>query len=291
MKTTVKFAIGDSAYPARLKELASPPAAIWATGDLRANVVVAIVGSRKATGEGAEFAYQLAFEVAARGGVVVSGGARGIDAAAHRGALAAGGRTWAVAPNGSGRFYPPQHKTLFDEIAHSSGAMIWPFPPGTPPTQGNFLRRNRVLAALAHAVVVPQAAFPSGALGAVAQARAIGRAVWAAVGAPWMAEFEGGRMAVRQGAQVLVSKEQVLRGVGLRLAQGEGGPAGQGAREAAIQQKILAILADGAAFHPDEICALTQIAAGDAGELMAALMLLVLGGHVVAAADGSFQIR
>ena len=118
--------------------------------------------------------------LAAAGVVVVSGGALGIDGAAHRGALEAGGRTWVVAPTGHERCFPPEHAGLFAEIARGPGAMIWPFAPALLATGRAFLARNRVLVALADAVVVVQAGSPfggpaRGVVGAQAEQAALGR--------------------------------------------------------------------------------------------------------------------
>ncbi len=168
----------DPRYPSRLRGVPDAPASLTtAGGSLEADRVVAIVGSRVATPAAAEFAHDLASTLGRLGVVVVSGGALGIDAAAHRGTLAAGGRTWAVAGTGHGVVFPEQHAGLFDEIALGPGAMIWPFAPDYR-HRSAFLARNRVLVALADAVVVVQAGFPSGALRAASCARTLGKRSW-----------------------------------------------------------------------------------------------------------------
>jgi DNA processing protein len=123
---------------------------------------LAIVGGRAATVQGCRLAARLARAAVARGYAIVSGGALGIDAAAHRGALDAGGTTYAVLGCGVDVVYPDRHAVLFDEIA-ANGALISEHPPGTPPKQGHFPVRNRLVAALADAVLVVEARRRSGA--------------------------------------------------------------------------------------------------------------------------------
>jgi DNA processing protein len=204
----------DPRYPSRLRGLTDAPASLTtAGGPLEAERVVAIVGSRDALPAAAKFAHDLASRLAGLGVVVVSGGALGIDAAAHRGALAAGGRTWAVAPTGHGAVFPEQHAGLFEDIARGPGAMIWPFAPDYR-HRSAFLARNRVLVALADAVVVVQAGFPSGALRAAAVARTLGRALWVVPAPPWLDGFAGSRQLLDRGARPLLFVEALLASIG-----------------------------------------------------------------------------
>jgi DNA processing protein len=156
--------------------------------------VVAIVGSRAATADAAGFATTLASKLARLGAVVVSGGALGIDGAAHRGALAAGGRTWVVAGTGCNHVFPTDHAALFAEVARSAGAMVWPFGDEVGPMTFTFLARNHVLVALADAVVVVQAGKGSGALHAAGCAHKLGRPLWVCAPPPWVGDaFDGSR--------------------------------------------------------------------------------------------------
>jgi DNA processing protein len=152
-------------YPRSLVPLADAAPLLWVVGDPGAlcETAVAIVGSRAATDYGLEVAHRLAFDLAQRGVVVLSGLARGIDAAAHRGALEAGGRTVAFQACGPDRVYPGEHRALAEEIARR-GAVASEHPPGTPPLPAYFPLRNRLIAAAARVVVVVEARERSGSL-------------------------------------------------------------------------------------------------------------------------------
>jgi DNA processing protein len=205
----------DAAYPPRLRVLADAPASITVQGgDVDAMHTVAVVGSRAAVPEAAVYARELAAALASAGVVVVSGGAEGIDAAAHEGALAVNGRTWAVAGTGHLRCFPAAHAKLYESIGRGPGAMVWPFPPDYH-ARSAFLARNRVLAALADALVVVQAGIPSGALQAARWARRLGKPLWVVPAAPWMRAFEGSHQLLEEGARPLASRETLLSSLGL----------------------------------------------------------------------------
>lgn len=170
---------------------------------------VAIVGSRAATAEASAFADALAHDLAAQGVVVVSGGAAGIDAAAHEGALRASGETWAVLPTGPGEIFPKENQDLFARIAASAGALVFPFPAGTRAMRHNFLTRNGILVTLADVVVVVQASLQSGARNAAKWARDESKPLFVVPGPPWDASFAGCLEEIRLGAQVLTSPERV----------------------------------------------------------------------------------
>ena len=154
---------GDGEYPEQLAEITDPPLGLFVRGRMSSAPAVAIVGSRQATPYGLQVAALLAGELGRAGVVVVSGMARGIDKAAHRGALDHHGQTWAVWGTGPDRVYPPEHVGLAEEIAET-GALLTEYPPGTPPRRHHFPQRNRILAGLSRAVVVVEAAARSGAL-------------------------------------------------------------------------------------------------------------------------------
>ena len=207
----------DPTYPSRLRALPDPPASVtYRGGPLDAKRAVAIVGSRRAQPEAERFARQLAFALAKAGVVVVSGGAHGIDAAAHRGAVEASGRTWAVAGTGCEHCFPPDHADLFDAIGAGPGTMVWPFPRMVGVRPGAFLARNRVLVALSDAVVVVQAGVPSGALRAASCARRLGKPLWVVPAPPWALEFRGSHQLLDQGARALTSIKSFLDSLDLQ---------------------------------------------------------------------------
>lgn len=213
----MKLELGDPNYPTKLLELVNPPRVLTTSGPLIASRAVAIVGSRRATAGSLAFAREIAFQLARAGVVVVSGGAVGVDGAAHRGALEAGGATWVVSPTREGEVYPPEHSALFADIARSTESrMIWPFSDDHTRTSKSFLYRNGVLAALSEALVVVQAHFKSGSRNAVSCARDLGRPVWAMTAFPWAKEFQGSTDEIEQGrARPLCSAAQLLKALGL----------------------------------------------------------------------------
>lgn len=177
---------------------------------------MAIVGTRKPIPEAREFAQSLARAVARAGGTVVSGGALGIDAAAHEGALTENGPTVCVVGTGRSHVFPPHHADLYRRIQGSSGTMVWPFTDETPAKAANFLRRNGLLVALSQAVVVVQAGAGSGALNAAAWARKLGKPIWVVPQAPWSSQgFEGSLSELQRGARPLISTSKLLESVNL----------------------------------------------------------------------------
>ena len=201
----------DSAeYPALLLEIPDPPIILYVRGaPLRAESGIALVGSRASTRYGTEFATRIASELARHGFAVVSGGARGIDSAAHRGALDAGGRTIAVLGSGLLQPYPPENHALFDRIAEQ-GALVSEFPLLCPPSKSTFPQRNRVVSGLSAAVVVVEAAARSGALITARQALEQGREVLAVPGPATSSRSAGTNRLIQDGAKLVLGLEDVL---------------------------------------------------------------------------------
>ena len=159
--------LDDGTYPSLLREIADPPITLYVRGDWMACLdapCVAIVGSRRCSTYGQNVALMLARDLASRGVTIVSGLARGIDAAAHRGALEAGARTVGVLGTGVDGVYPRDHKKLAEEIMARGGALVSQFPLGTPPIPENFPYRNRIISGLSLGVVLVEAAENSGSL-------------------------------------------------------------------------------------------------------------------------------
>jgi DNA processing protein len=179
----------DSGYPARLAQVDDAPPTVWMLGRWQPRPrAVAIVGARAASVRGMDFAEALGAQLASAGFDVISGGAIGIDAAAHRGALDGGlagregGRTVAVLGTGVDVVYPARHHLLYEEIVQSGGALLTQFPPGAQPLRHTFPVRNRVIAALAELVVVVEASDKSGSLHTARAAKSLGRQVVALPG-------------------------------------------------------------------------------------------------------------
>jgi DNA processing protein len=199
-----------SRLPPRLADLADPPAALYVRGELPRGPCVAVVGTRRATPDALCFAKELAAELVRAGVSILSGGARGIDTAAHRGALAAGGTTLVMAPAGFAVPYPPENAALFRRVIAAGGGYAALVPDDQPATQAAFFRRNACLVALAHAVVVVQAGYRSGARNAAAQARHLGRPVFAVPFAPWRSKGRGCLAELRAGAALCEDAGDVL---------------------------------------------------------------------------------
>jgi DNA processing protein len=222
------MALTDAAYPARLRFIADPPLVLWTRGD--GDVIrlpaVAMVGARAATPAGREMAHWLAADLAAHGLVVVSGLARGVDAAAHEGALSTG-RTVAVLGCGPDVVYPRSHGGLAERIV-ARGALASEFVPGTAPHAHHFPLRNRIISGLALGVVVVEAAERSGSLITARCALEQGRDVMACPGNPRSGRNRGAHALLRDGARLVESASDVLEEIGWAGATGgrKGEPAG-----------------------------------------------------------------
>src|SRR5215203_1100681 len=200
----------DPGYPSGLRQLAAPPPVLYIRGEVPAGPAAAIVGSRRPDAYGQEAADLFARTLAAAGVTVVSGFARGIDAVAHRGALAAaGGRTVAVLGCGLGVDYPRGHGRLADEIA-ARGALVAEFPCAVIPRAWHFPLRNRSIAALGACTLVVQAALRSGSLITARHALDLGREVWAVPGRIFDETSLGANGLIREGAQLAQHPSDLL---------------------------------------------------------------------------------
>ena len=220
----IRFVVpGDPEWPAPLDDLdhveplnqmAGAPLGLWVRGPASLAEVlrdsVAIVGSRSATTYGTKVAADLAAHLSAEGTTVVSGAAYGIDQAAHRGALGAGGTTIAVLACGVDRAYPSGHKALLDHLAET-GAVVSDLRPGCAPSRHRFLARNRLIAAMTQGTVVVEAAVRSGALNTSSWAQRLNRTVMAVPGPVTSAPSEGVHELVRTGGAALVTRGEHVR--------------------------------------------------------------------------------
>lgn len=207
---------GDGPYPGLLATIADRPLELRVRGDLRGEVRrAAIVGTRDPDDYGQDMARRIAAGLARAGVSVVSGGARGIDGAVHRGALEAGGHTVVVLGTGVDVPYPAQHRDLFAEVLAQGGALVSELPDGTPGRRHNFPARNRIISGMSEVVVVIQAREKSGALITASWARSQGRPVLAVPGDARETLSEGPHALLRSGARLVASAADVLAEMGL----------------------------------------------------------------------------
>ncbi len=212
MKDNIKLiTIKDRQYPDGLRQLADAPIVLYIKGEIEESdkYAVAMIGSRAPTYYGSQVAERMSYELALKGLTIVSGMARGIDTASHRGALKAKGRTIAVLGSGIDIPYPRENRRLMEEIV-SSGAVISEFPLGTMPEKGNFPRRNRLISALSFGVVVVEATIDSGSLITVGYALEQGKEVFAVPGNITSKKSRGTNDLIKKGAKLVESADEVI---------------------------------------------------------------------------------
>jgi DNA processing protein len=276
-----------------LEELARPPAELFIAGELpELTAAVAVVGTRYASPDALAFTRRIASDLASHGAVIVSGGAAGVDAEAHRGALEVGGRTVAVLATGLVHAYPPHHGQLFAEIARS-GALLSEFDRAPGRAGWAFLQRNRLIAALATSVLVVQAPARSGALSTARWAKSLNRRLFAAPAAAWDPRGTGCLELLRAGSEICTSAADILSLAPFGIRRARSTPATSrkdpndderlGARARAVWRSVRE-----GACHPDHISAVLDM---PAAEVQEALLTLVLHGFCERCADGSYVTR
>lgn len=263
-------------YPKSLFEIPDPPPFLYVSGELRSHeTCVAIVGSRRATSYGLMATSRLAEALAAHGVTVVSGMARGVDTAAHKGALAAGGRTVGVLGCGIDKIYPPENRTLFQEMT-CKGCLVSEFPLGTLPLAENFPRRNRIISGLSRGVLVVEAAENSGSLITAQYALEHGRDVYAVPGSIAFASSRGSNRLIKQGAKLVDCVEDILEELpGFGIGTGRAQPKSSGAPTFALSPKEAAIyeLLARSPLHIDDIISQTELTAGEVSSMLLHLEL------------------
>jgi DNA processing protein len=204
--------LDDPDYPAHLREIYDPPLALYMKGTLdpRDKHAVAIVGSRQTTYYGLESARKLGYQLAYAGMTVVSGMARGIDTAAHQGALAANGRTLAVLGTGLDIVYPAENGVLYEKIANGGGAVMTQFPFGVKPDVRHFPLRNRIVSGLSLGIIVVEAGLDSGAMITANMALDQGRQVFAVPGKIDSPQSKGCHRLIKSGAKLVEDAEDVM---------------------------------------------------------------------------------
>ncbi len=240
----------DSGYPRTLREIHDPPGVLFVRGELKSDdaLSIGIVGTRHGSHYGRTQAERLAGSLARAGLTVVSGLARGIDAAAHRGALDAGGRTIAVLASGVLNIYPPEHEKLAEEVA-AQGAVLSESPPKFEPLAGSFPQRNRLISGLSLGVIVVEAPERSGALITARHAMEQGREVFAVPGRVDGRTARGCHQLIRDGATLVESADDVLEQLGplVEAAPREQGPAVRHPAELKlneVEQQVLAAIGE-----------------------------------------------
>ena len=283
---TRRLARVDAEYPAQLREDADAPDVLYVRGAFASEdaLAVAVVGSREPTEYGLGVAEDIAAELAARGITVVSGLARGIDGAAHRGALRAGGRTIAVLGSGVDVIYPPEHRRLADDIVEH-GALVSQFPPGTAPRSVHFPVRNRVIAGMTLGVVVVEAAAKSGALITARLAAELGREVMGVPGRVTSPASRGVHALIKDGAALVECADDVVAALparwrecvtGASSAEPREGPLRHGAEVSGDNRLVLSAVGT-EPVTIDDVIGRTGLGSGRAA---AVLLELELAGRV-----------
>ena len=287
----------DELYPAKLINIYDRPALIYVKGTLTKDEInIAMVGSRQASTYGKYTTEKISRELSIKGITIVSGLARGIDAAAHRGALTGQGRTIAVMGSGLDVIYPPENKKLFVEIVQN-GAVISEYPLGTPPLASNFPARNRIISGMSYGVVVVEAGEKSGSLITARLALEQGREVFAVPGSIDSAGARGTNKLIKQGAKLIENIDDILEDI-LPQIEKTAPPSATSVEStveieipittklSAIEQIIIDLISTNN-LQVDEIIAATELATAEA---LSSLMSLELKG-IIKQHPGKFFTR
>lgn len=279
-------------YPRALREIHDPPGVLFVRGEILPQdaLALAIVGSRHATQYGKAQSERLAGSLARGGLTIISGLARGIDVAAHRGAIAAGGRTLAVLGSGLLNIYPPEHAELALEVI-DHGALISESPPKSPPLAGAFPQRNRIITGMSLGVIVVEAALQSGALISARHAMEQGREVFAVPGRIDSRMSRGCHRLIRDGAKLVETAEDVLEELGPLVAPAKNAD-GEAVHHPAelllneLEQQVLATIAG----EPTSIDAIVAQTGLPTGQVLSTLSVLEMR-HLVKRASGTMVYR
>jgi len=219
-------------YPKSLREIHAPPIVLYVWGEIaeRDQHAIGIIGARRTTHYGTESAKKLAYQLAYAGLTVVSGLARGIDTAAHQGALAAKGRTIAVIGSGLSKLYPPENRALAEKIRDGHGAVVSEFSMEIEPDRQTFPMRNRIISGWSHGILVVEAGLNSGALITAAQALEQGRSVYAVPGHINAPSAMGSNRLIQQGAKLVMDASDILDDLQILL------PGGRPLPQAAVRE-------------------------------------------------------
>lgn len=285
------LSLDDPEYPDTLRILSDPPLVLWAIGQRRwlSPAAIAVVGSRQATQGGLRHAHDFAQTLAQAGLTIVSGLALGIDAAAHRGALASPGGTLAVLGHGLDRIYPTSHQPLARAIA-GQGLLLSEFPLGAPPLRDHFPRRNRLIAALGLGVLVVQAARGSGSLITARFALELGRDVFAIPGSIDSTLSKGCHDLIKQGAKLVEDAHDILSELprGLPLTPPRSPMNNDSVQTSSLDASAMQLLSR-LGWDPSSIDELISRCDDDLGTVYSGLLALELAGVVERLPDGRIQ--
>jgi DNA processing protein len=284
-------------YPMRLAEIADAPLVLYVEGD--ASILwapqLAIVGSRNPTGLGSETATQFAAQLVRAGLVITSGLALGIDAAAHRGALRADGRTVAVVGRGLDCVYPRENKRLAREIVEQGGALVSDFPIGVPPLKQNFPRRNRILSGLSLGTLVVEAALQSGSLITARLAGEQGRDVFAIPGSIHNPLARGCHKLLRDGARLVEGVEDIFAEIGDNVGKNVASIAQDTTKaipaDTSLLDKDYKILLDALGFEPASLDSVVARTGLKAAAVASMLLILELEGQIQQQPGGRYCRR
>jgi DNA processing protein len=284
----------DPRYPTLLREIADPPPLLFVVGDpgVLSAMHLAIVGSRNPTAAGKETAEEFAAHLAGAGLVITSGLAVGIDAAAHRGALAARGATLAVTGTGLDRVYPARHRELAHQIAEQGGALVSEFVLGTPPLPDHFPRRNRIISGLSLGTLVVEAAVQSGSLITARTAVEQGREVFAIPGSIHSPLARGCHALIRQGAKLVETAQDILEELNplahtVKAAASVGEPGNDMSELDVEAAKLLGCMG----YEPSSVDVLIARSGLTPEKVSSILLLLELRGYVAAMPGGLYTQR
>ncbi|NVM23543.1 MAG: DNA-protecting protein DprA [Desulfobacterales bacterium] len=263
----------DPDYPGLLRHIPDPPPLLYVCGRLRPDSLnIAIVGSRNATSYGRTVTERLSGDLARRGFTVISGMARGIDSAAHTGALAANGKTVAVLGCGLGTIYPAENKGLFHRIAES-GAVISEFPFLTPPEPHNFPVRNRIISGLALGTVIVEATNKSGSLITARLAAEQGREVFAVPGSVSSFKSMGTHRLIKQGAKLVENVNDIIEELNVGQAAPSPGPEEAPDMPLTLEEKIILNELSPYPIHIDRLARQVSLSPGRVSSLLLQLEL------------------
>lgn len=291
--------LDDGSYPTLLREIADPPITLYVRGDWQACLAlpcVAVIGSRMCSTYGENASEMLARDLASRGICVVSGLARGIDTAAHRGAMRGGGRTIAVLGTGIDGVYPKENTRLVKEILESGGAVVSQFPLGTPPLKDNFPYRNRIISGLSFGVVIVEATEKSGSLITARLAMEQNREVMAVPGNITSRNSIGSNYLIKSGAKLVQQWQDIVAELPSEIAADilppkiEKANAGSESRQQELapadltdmERKIWSLLSADEPVHIDSLLETSTLSFGDLNTALVGLdirdMIRVLPG-------------